>query len=46
MPTLKDVLIKIGAVKKTKQITKAMGMEASWRTAKYGWIQAICRQVC
>jgi len=29
MPTLKDVLIKIGAVKKTKQITKAMGMVAT-----------------
>ncbi len=29
MATLKDVLIKIGAVKKTKQITKAMGMVAT-----------------
>jgi len=29
MATLKDVLTKIGAVKKTKQITKAMGMVAT-----------------
>ncbi|MBW2739270.1 MAG: F0F1 ATP synthase subunit gamma, partial [Deltaproteobacteria bacterium] len=29
MATLKDVLNKIGAVKKTKQITKAMGMVAT-----------------
>jgi F-type H+-transporting ATPase subunit gamma len=29
MATLKDVLVKIGAVKKTRQITKAMGMVAT-----------------
>ena len=31
MPSLKDVLIKIGAVKKTQQITKAMNMVATSR---------------
>jgi F-type H+-transporting ATPase subunit gamma len=31
MPSLKDVLTKIGAVKKTKQITKAMNMVAASR---------------
>ena len=31
MPSLKDVKIKIGAVKKTQQITKAMNMVATSR---------------
>ena len=31
MPSLKDVQIKIGAVKKTQQITKAMNMVATSR---------------